>query len=369
MKIITRTVALALGLSLGLASAFAMGGKESSGDAQATSVSTETATGGARESKAPASYSGKEGKITVYVSGPSAMLEQLEAAFEEGGGDVVDLVALGCGPLRQRVWAEAESGGIRADVFWGSDPLVYIALDKRGALERYRPAEYEAVKPLYRTDRSYVLVNERYGVVIYNDAALKGDRVPRSFTDLAAKANAGAVVLSDPTQSSTGLALVATLWDVKGRSWDLFKALAAGGVFLSKKNSDVPAKIMEGEFDLGVAPHDEASRIIAKAKKDGYPPNLAICWPEEGSLAIQRPIAISANPARPAVNEELARAFVDFMISKKAQSITAAFGFYSVRGDVATPKGMPAEPKAHRVDWEYLSEHESEIRDGFAASF
>ena len=348
---------LAFGLSVGVASAFAMGGKEAPSADQSSTA------------KSSATYSGKEGKITAYVSGPAAMLEQLEAAFEEERGDVLDVVSLGCGPLRQRVWAEAESGGIRADVFWGSDPLVYIALDKRGALERYRPADYEAVKPLYRTDRSYVLVNERYGVVIYNDGALKGDRVPRSFADLAAEAHAGALVLSDPTQSSTGLALVATLWDAKGRSWDLFRAMAAGGVFLSKKNSDVPAKIMEGEFDLGVAPHDEAARIIAKAKKDGYPPNLAICWPEEGALAIQRPIAISANPARPELNARLAREFVDFMLSKKAQSITVAFGFYSVRNDVPPPKGVPAEPRAHRVDWEYLAEHEADIRAGFAASF
>ncbi len=346
MKKIRKTIALAATLGLGLASAAAMGGKEAAPE-----------------------YHGQAGKITAYVSGPAAMLQQLEASFEEGRGDVLDIVALGCGPLRQRVWAEAESGGIRADVIWGSDPLVYIALDERGALERYRPAEYDAIKPLYRTERSYVLVNERYGVVIYNDAAVVGDRVPKSFADLADAAYAGAVVLSDPTQSSTGLALVATLWDVKGRSWDLFGALASGGVFLAKKNSDVPGKIMEGEFDIGVAPHDEASRLIAKAKKDGYPPNLAICWPEEGSLAIQRPIAISANAARPEANERLAREFVDFMISRKAQAITVSFGFYSVREDVPAPKGMPADPRAHRVDWEYLSEHEAEIRDGFAASF
>ncbi len=103
-------------------------------------------------------YSGEEGKITAYISGPATMLKALEDAFEADKGDVLDIVQLGCGPLRQRVWTEAESGCINADVFWGSDPLIYEALSEKGALENYTPKGYDNLADKYKVDKPYTLV-------------------------------------------------------------------------------------------------------------------------------------------------------------------------------------------------------------------
>jgi iron(III) transport system substrate-binding protein len=310
-------------------------------------------------------YSGTEGKLTVYISGPSTMLDKLESTFEEANGDVLDLVHMGCGPLRQRVWTELESGQIKADVFWGSDPLLYNALDDRGALEVYTPSRAEALKDEFKTERNYTLVNERYGVIIYNADTLQGDYAPNAYQDLLAPSLKGRIAHSDPGQSSTALAIVAGLWDIFGRDWQFQENLIANGLFLTKKNRDVPSKIQEGEFDAGIAPHDAVFRLKKKAKKEGYPTPLAIAWPEEGALAIQRPIAISRNDSRPERNTEIAQTFVDFMISKQAQMITTKFGFVSVRKDIPLPQGLPVDFIKREVDWEYLSEHQNEIRDRF----
>ena len=314
-------------------------------------------------------YSGKTGRITVYISGPATMISKLEQAFEKEHGDVLDLVQMGCGPLRQRVWTEMEAGQIKADVFWGSDPLIYIALDKKGALEAFTPEGIEAVKDEFLTESNYTLINERYAVVIYNKNKLTGERIPSSFADLLGPGLKGSVVQADPSQSSTALAIVAGLWNIDGQNGDFYRGLAANNLFLSKKNSDVPSKIQEGEFDAGIAPHDAVLRLRKKAKKEGYPTPLAICWPEEGSLAIQRPIAISRNTARPEENEQIARSFVNFMISKKAQKITTMFGFISVRKEIPLPAGVPGDIAIRRVDWNYLASHENDIRDGFKALF
>ena len=321
--------------------------------------------GGAQESIPE--YSGEEGRITVYLSGAAAMLERLEAEFEKENGDVLEFVHMGCGPLRQRVWAELESGGIRADVFWGSDPLIYIALDEQGALEEYMPAEATALKPGYMSERNYTLVNERYGVVIYNKEQV--DTVPTSFKDLLDERFKGALCHADPAQSSTALALISGLWDLNGSDGDFYRELKDNGLFLTKKNSDVPSKIQEGEFDVGIAPHDAVLRLQKKAKKEGYPTPLALAWPEEGAVAIQRPIAISKNEARPEVNSEIARRFVDFMISKKAQAITTQFGFVSVRRDLPLPAGVPDDLKKLDVQWEQLAEQQNLINDEFKKFF
>jgi len=321
------------------------------------------------EQEQESSYPGQEGKITVYLSGPAPMIDQLEQAFEKDHGDVLDMVLMGCGPLRQRIWTELEAGRIKADVFWGSDPLLYITLDERGALEEFSPRGMENLKEEYRRNANFTLVNERYGVVIYNKDKFTGAAAPSSFADLLDPRYEGAVIHADPSQSSTALALVSGVWDINGRSWEYHKSLVENDLFLSKKNSDVPSKIQEGEFDAGIAPHDAVMRLQKKAKKEGYPTPLAICWPAEGPLAIQRPIAISRNENRPQVNEQIARDFVEFMISEEAQKITTKFNFISVRKDLPLPKGVPEEMNINRVDWNYLSSHEGEINDGFKALF
>jgi iron(III) transport system substrate-binding protein len=312
-----------------------------------------------------ASYSGDEGRITVYVSGPSDMLNKLESAFEQTHGDVLEFVHMGCGPLRQRVWAEMESGQILADVFWGSDPLIYNSLDDRGALDEYVPQDIDTLQDRFRTDRNYTLVNERYGVIIYNSNNVTGEDVPTAFADLLSPRFSRLIAHADPGQSSTALALVSLLWDMSGQNWDYEKKLLENGMFLSKKNNDVPTKIQEGEYDAGIAPHDAVFRINKKAKKGGYPSPLAISWPEEGSLAIQRPIAISRNEARPEENQQIAEKFVDFMISPTAQKLTAGFGFVSVRKDVPLPQGLPANLKLRLADWELLSEEQDRLRSEF----
>ena len=308
-------------------------------------------------------------KIMAYISGPATMLQELEQAFEKDRGDVLDIVALGCGPLRQRVWTEYETGGILCDVFWGSDPLVYIALDAKGALQDYTPKGIEALKPEFLTDGNYTLVNERYGVILYNTSLIEDDNIPKGFSDLAKPAFDQTIVLADPQQSSTALALVSTLFDLKGRTWDFHKSLIDNHLYLTKKNSDVPSKIMSREFLLGIAPHDEALRLQKKAKKEGYPSELGIVWPQEGALAIQRPIAISKKEGRTEAQQKLSEQFVDFMISQKAQEITVKYAFVSVRSDVPLPQGVPSNCKVHQVDWKYLSEHQDTIRTQFNALF
>jgi iron(III) transport system substrate-binding protein len=321
------------------------------------------------EKQNTATYTGSAGKITVYLSGPAQMTEKLEKVFESKHGDVLDIVSMGCGPLRQRVWAEFETGTIHADVIWGSDPLLYITLDDHGALDEYRPNGINAIKDIYQTERNYTLVNERYVVILYNTENQPMGNPPTSYEDLLSHKYKNLVLQGDPSQSSTAIALVAGVWDLMDRDWEYYRQLARNGLFLARKNSDVPNKIMEGEFLAGIAPHDEAFRLIKKAKKEGYPSSVAVSWPTEGSFAIQRPIAISKNEKRPTGNQEIAQNFVDFMISKEAQMITSEFAFVSVRTDIDLPEDIPSFANIIRLDWEYLAKYQDDIQKKFHELF
>lgn len=309
-------------------------------------------------------YYGEEGKINVYISGPEQMIKKLEEEFEKDRGDVVDFLHMGCGPLRQKVWTEKEAGEIQADVVWGSDPLMYMALEDEGLLQKYTSKECEFIKDEYKVgDGYYTLASERYGVIIYNKDNAK--QIPKSFESLKDKAWGSAIIMANATQSSTALALNSSLYQMSGDNFDYLKALFDNNLFLTKKNGEVSSKIAQGEFDAGIAPHDGVLRLKNKAKKEGYNMPIDIAWPKEGAIAIQRPIAVIKNEARPKVNDELSKEFVDFILSKKAQGITTKFGFASVRKDIKLPTGVPTDIKIVSVDWKFASEHEKEIRDGY----
>ncbi len=142
---------------------------------------------GVQPEEAKQVYSGEEGRITVYISGPENMVSEMESKFEEGRGDVLNMFHTGCGSLRQKVWTEMEAGNIQADVIWGAEPLMYMALTEKDKLLQYKSPQAEALLPEYTTgDGYYTLVNARYGVIVYNKDRVKASEVPKAWADLVA---------------------------------------------------------------------------------------------------------------------------------------------------------------------------------------
>ena len=307
-------------------------------------------------------------KITVYLSGPEAMLNKLEEAFEEQNGDVCDFVIMSCGELRSKVWTESEAGSIQADVVWGSDPLVYNLLDGKGLLEPLEISDIASISEGYIvSDKNYALVNERYITIVYNTDMLEGD-APTSFTDLTDAQYQDLVVMADATQSSTAFAIACALYELEGNSSDYFQALKDNSLLLAKSNGLVPSTIMEGQFTVGIAPHDGVIRLQNKGKKEGYDVPLQIVWPSEGVIAIQRPVAIPVSDTRSDEQEAIAKKFVNFLFSKKAQTITTNFGFVSVRTDIENTY-LPDGVEVYSVDWDQASANEDTIKSEYEAIF
>ena len=334
--------------------------EETTDDAQ----STQTVQTSQEEETAESS----DEKITVYLSGPEAMLNKLEEAFEEQNGDVCDFVIMSCGQLRSKVWTESEAGEIQADVIWGSDPLVYNLLDEKGALEPLEIADIDSISEEYIvSDKNYALVNERYITILYNSDMIEGD-APESFADLTDEKYKDLVAMADATQSSTAFAIACALYELEGNSSDYFKALSNNGVLLTKSNGLVPSTIMEGQFSVGIAPHDAFVRLNNKGKKEGYEVPLGIVWPSEGAIAVQRPVAIPVSGTRSEEKQTIAKKFVDFLLSQKAQTITTNFGFVSVRSDIENTY-LPEGVEVYSVDWDQAAANEEIIKREYEEIF
>lgn len=301
-------------------------------------------------------------KILIYASGPEEMLKKLEKAFEEENGDVLDIVIMSCGQVRSKTWSEQEAGDIQADIIWGSDPLIYNKLDDKGLLEKNR-VKGDIFKEEYVVDdNNYILVNERYITLIYSKKDFEKKTLPVGYGDLVDEKYSGMLVMADACQSSTALGIASAMYQEMGL--EFFQELKDNEVFLCKSNGQVPSKIMEGQCGLGIAPHDAVVRLKNKAVKDGYELPIEVIWPEEGVFAIQRPLALVKDDSRSKQQTTVAEEFMNYMVSKKAQTITDKFGFVSVRKDMEN-KFLPENTEVIKIDWSKASAEE----DSFVSKF
>lgn len=315
---------------------------------------------------ATAQYRSTAGQITVYMSGPGSLAGRLEKAFEKDRGDVLNILNAGGGSLIKRIWTEKKAGRIHADVLLSSEPTAFLSLKRVNLLEQYVSPETAAFEPDYLFGDGYFTpVNARYGVIVYNTTNVAENEIPESFADLKKSHWKNRLAFADATQSATALALNIGLHQAFANSWVLQEAMKANNVMLLTRNSAVATKVKNGEVDAGIIPHDGILRAIKRDKKDGITSPLAISWPKDGAISLQRPVGIIANPARPAENSKLAREFVDFVLSVEGQKIARKFGFISVRNDVALPSGVPTDIAKTVVDWQQGSKNEQELRAAF----
>jgi iron(III) transport system substrate-binding protein len=304
-------------------------------------------------------------KITLYISGPQEMIKALEQKFEMQHGDVLNVFATGCGPLKQKVWTEMLAGGVQADIIWGAEPMLYYNLQEKGVLQQYRSPQLVNLQKQYNYGNGYFTpVNARYGVIVYNAAKTPKEEIPHAWHDLTRKSWDKKLAMADAAQSSMALALTAGLYDVSGKNWNLLKAYNNNHLILTKTNEEVVAKVESGEVWAGIAPHDGVLRLMKRAKKKGIASQLRIVWPAEGAISVQRPVAI-VRKNRSVVSRQLTQDFLDFSLSEAAQKIASKYGFITVCNGLSLPEGVPATVKANTLDWEDTAQQESQLLDGF----
>lgn len=306
-------------------------------------------------------------KIFLYISGPEKMVDELEEAFEKEHGDVIEIFHNGCGPIQQKIWSEMEAGDIEADIVWAAEPLMYMNLQEKGKLLEYKSSQIENLKPEYQklANGYYTPVNSRFGVIIYNKDLLSEENIPKAFEDLTKEIFKGKIAMADARQSSTAYALNCGLYQLFDNNWDYHKSLVDNDIMLIKQNVAAIEKVDSGEVYATIAPHDGALRMIKMAKKKELDSPLAISWPKEGAISIQRPIAIIDKPSRSEEKTNIAKEFVDFALSEEAQKISSKYGFIPVIKDLPFPKGVPSEVKATVVDWEEMSKNEKELKENY----
>jgi iron(III) transport system substrate-binding protein len=195
-----------------------------------------------------------------------------------------------------------------------------------------------------------------------------GVQPPKTYEDLLNPQWKDKIIMPHPAASGTGYVFLITviqLYREKGESGIQSKK---GWEYLTKLNQNMsqytrsgsaPAKLVAtGEFPLCITFYDRVFQLAA----EGYP--IAFTAPSP-TFAEPSCTAIVAN----APNMEGAKKFMEFILSKSAQELAGTLGNYSVRPDVAPPKGaIPLKDiKVFQDDYKWGSKYKKEILNEFTA--
>lgn len=272
-------------------------------DAPANNAKNETKT----EAKA---FEGK----TLNVVATSDKYVGLFDKFTEQTGAKVEFLSMSSGEVISRTKAE---GKPMADLWFGGGLDAFLAADADGLLEHYVSDNSKDVDPAYKDENgAWIAKGLTVAGFLVNNKILeeKGLEVPMTWDDLAKPEYKGLVIMSNPAVSGTNYAVVKGLLDAKGEEsgWEYLKALNENIEFYSKRGKDPQEKTVQGEFAIGIIPVDNGAFEVAKDNGLTVVYPDMIPWVPEG-------VAIFKDSE----NVDVAKAFVDFMLTPEAQAIIA----------------------------------------------
>lgn len=274
----------------------------------------------------------KEGRVIVYATtdavAANPLVKDFQAAFP---GIQVDYSDLNSTELYNRFIAEVAAGST-GDVMWSSAMDLQVKLASDGNAATYASPE------IPKLPKWAVWENKAYGTTyepitfVYNKRLVPTADVPQDHAALlkllTAKPDAfkGKVTAYDPEKSGVGYLFVNE--DVKSfpQAWDLFRAFGKVNIKLYTSAGAMIERVTSGEHTLAYGIF--GSYALSRSKKV---PNLGIVTPKDYTLVASRVAFISAK----AKNPNAAKLFLDYLLSKRAQTIIANQAeLYSLRDDV-----------------------------------
>lgn len=251
----------------------------------------------------------KEGRLLWYTALTLADAGMLTQHFELKYPFIkTETLRLVTDQLLTKIQTEARAGGFRADVIEIPGILGHV-LKQDGLLEKYFSPESKAYPASMKDpDGTWTSFFINTHVTVYNTKLVKKQEVPKSFEEFINPRWRGKIALRDNDFDNFGMML-----KVMGREKGLnfMRRLAAQGVDLRSSFTTAIQGVLAGEIPLGMnlyATHTE------EFKKKQAPVEWA---PMEFVLASIEPLGVAAR----APNPNAARLFVDFLLSKEAQTM------------------------------------------------
>jgi iron(III) transport system substrate-binding protein len=267
----------------------------------------------------------KEGKVVIYGSLESGIMDEIEKAFTAKYGIPIEYYRAASNKTLDRVMTEARAGKVQSDVVvTNRGPM--LLLKKENIFAKYVSPESKnfpddvkdpdgMLSPIYRK----VVIG-----ILYNTKLVKPGEAPKSLEDLFSPRWQGKWVMPDPSRHFTTGMWVANFDKLYGKDADaMVKKMAASKPILVESFIPSAQKIISGEAQAGIT----YLKYVYIFGKDGAPLDY-VRLPKY--LADGHNIGIQAKAPHP----NAARLFEDFFISREGMEILAK------EGEFVTAKGL-----------------------------
>lgn len=276
------------------------------------------------------------GRVVVYSPNSNGEINAIRPGFTTKYPNVtLEIVSLGTGDCLSRIQAEAENP--QCDVMWGGMNTEKW-FNNQGLWEQYTSPNVANLPEEYKNNTgesagyftNFGLSGNTAFVIntaILNKLGVKTEEITgyQSLIDHAAQLK-GQVLSGDPVKSSSAwqemVAMLYLFGEGKDNKWDtlnLDKGWEYVGKFIEvidgtvlSSSSAVYKNVAQGEAAIGVTYEDPALQLLKDEADD-----ITMIYPEEGNNWTPCAAAIVKN----APNMDLAKLFIDFLISEEGQDL------------------------------------------------
>ncbi|MBS6642777.1 MAG: extracellular solute-binding protein [Clostridiaceae bacterium] len=279
--------------------------------------------------------------LVVYCPHPLEFINPVVSEFEDRTGIRVQVQTGGTGELLRMAEAKEEP---KCDILWGGS--LSTALPKRELFEPYTSVNEDMIQADYKNEEGNMTRFTDIPSVLMVNTNLIGDIEVNGYEDLLNPELKGKIAMCDPSTSSSAYEHLINMIYAMGegdpeQGWDYVEAFCRNldGILL-KGSPAVYKGVAEGRFVVGLTFEEGGAHYVA----DSSP--VKLIYMEEGVVSTPDVVCIMKGTGHQAE----ARAFVDFVTGKDAQTMIATtLDRRSVRTDVEEPAYLPDKGEIHII--------------------
>jgi iron(III) transport system substrate-binding protein len=296
-------------------------------------------------------------ELTLYTSVTQNTVTAVLNGFDKlHPGTTIHVFRATTGQLNARIAADQHSGGLRADVIWGTDPLSMESYAQQGLFQRWPLPNLTGVPPQDKTTYFWG-TRELYLVIV----AHKGlTPMPATWADLASPAYKGKVALPDPAAAGSAFAALGYFATAPGFGMNFYDKLKANGAVQVSTIPEVVTDVAQGRYQLGITLDSEVRAAIA----EGSP--VVLDWPADGAISLYSPIA-ETTAAKGAAGSA-AQTLLRYVLSAPGQTAIGKTGWQPVLPGIAGP-ARPAGSKEVYPAWTTLFGRQTQILQQYQSIF
>jgi iron(III) transport system substrate-binding protein len=282
------------------------------------------------------------GKVVAYGSLENTAMDPIVQAFERKTGMRVEYFRASATKAMERALAEHRAGKPAFDVMVNNSGAIAI-MKKEGLFSRYISASASAfpkdemdpeVGPAYR--------HTPIGI-IYNKSILRPADAPKSLEDLLNPKYRGKFVMPDPTQHTTTMQWLASLYKIMGneRAEKFIRDLGATKPILAESFAPSAERVSTGETPIAIS----LVRYVVTFAETGAPVDYVRM---SKMLSTGQYLGLNHKAPRP----NAGKAFIDFFLSAESMKLLAKAGeFVTLKG---IPQLLPDADKIQAVEMDDL---------------